>query len=183
MNDKLGTRDFAAVALFAAVMAICSWISIPAAVPFTMQTFGVFLTVGLLGGKRGSLAVAVFLLLGAIGAPVFAGFAGGLGYMLGATGGYIIGFLFSALLMWVIEKMFGKSMWVLTASMAAGLIVCYAFGTAWFMTVYTKNTGEIGLATALGWCVIPYIIPDVIKITLASVLSKKLRPVISGLMA
>lgn len=183
LNAKLGTRDFAASALFAALMAVCSWISIPAAVPFTMQTFGVFLAVGLLGGKRGSLSIIVYLLLGAVGLPVFAGFSGGLGYMLGPTGGYIVGFLFSALLMWVIEIFMGKSTSVLAFSMAAGLLLCYAFGTAWFMIVYTKTTGEIGLATALGWCVIPYIIPDVIKIALALILTRRLRPVISNMMA
>ena len=180
-NTKLKTRDFALAAMFAAVMAVCSWISIPAAVPFTMQTFGVFLSVGLLGGKRGSLAITVFLLLGAIGLPVFSGFSGGLGYMLGATGGYIIGFLFSALVMWLIEAKFGRDIRVLTVSMVIGLLVCYAFGTAWFMIVYTKNTEAIGLATALSWCVIPYIIPDVIKIALAVMLTRKLRPVLNSM--
>lgn len=178
LGSSLKTRDFTMAALFAALMAVCSWISIPATVPFTMQTFGVFLTVGLLGGKRGTIAIAVYLLLGAIGAPVFSGFSGGLGYMLGATGGYIIGFLFSAILMWVMESVFGRGMKVLAVSMVLGLLACYAFGTIWFMTVYTKNTGDIGLATALGWCVIPYIIPDVIKIALACILTRRLRPFI-----
>ncbi|MBQ6315667.1 MAG: biotin transporter BioY [Mogibacterium sp.] len=182
LNNKLSVRDYAGAAMFAAVMAVCSWISIPAAVPFTLQTFGVFLAVGLLGGKRGTLAIAVYLLLGAVGLPVFAGFSGGLGYMMGATGGYIVGFLFSALVMWLIEKLFGNSLPVLAASMILGLIVCYAFGTAWFMTVYTKNTGAIGLGTALGWCVIPYIVPDVIKIILATLLSRRLRPVLANMM-
>ena len=64
--------------------------------------------------------------------------------------------------------------------MVAGLIICYAFGTAWFIIVYTKNTGEIGLMTALGWCVFPYIIPDVIKIILAVVLTRRLRPYVDA---
>lgn len=175
-SSRLGTKDIALTALFVAVMAVCSWISIPATVPFTLQTFGVFLSVGLLGGKRGSLAVLVYLLLGAVGLPVFSGFTGGIGHLLGPTGGYIIGFIFSALLMWLAERLFGKSVAVLAVSMIAGLIVCYAFGTSWFMSVYTKNTGEIGLMTALGWCVIPYIIPDVAKIVLAVLLTRRLRP-------
>ena len=175
-SSRLGTKDIALTALFVAVMAVCSWISIPATVPFTLQTFGVFLSVGLLGGKRGSLAVLVYLLLGAVGLPVFSGFTGGIGHLLGPTGGYIIGFIFSALLMWLAERLFGKSVTVLAVSMIAGLIVCYAFGTSWFMSVYTKNTGEIGLMTALGWCVIPYIIPDVAKIVLAVLLTRRLRP-------
>ena len=90
---KLGTRDMALVALMTALMAICSWISIPTTVPFTLQTLGVFLACALLGGKRGSLAVFVYLLLGALGLPVFAGFSGGAGALLGSTGGYILGFL------------------------------------------------------------------------------------------
>ena len=83
------TRELARAALFAALIAICSWISIPTAVPFTLQTFAVFLALGVLGGKLGTLSVAVYLLLGAVGLPVFAGFQGGLGALLGATGGYL----------------------------------------------------------------------------------------------
>lgn len=174
MSTKTKIYDVAFIALFAAVMAVCSWISVPATVPFTLQTFGVFLAVGTLGGKRGSLAVLTYLLLGAVGAPVFAGFSGGIGCILGSTGGYIVGFLFSSLVMWAMEHFFGKSRWVLALSMVIGLLVCYAFGTAWFMIVYANNTGAIGLWTALSWCVFPYIIPDAIKIVLAIVLCKRL---------
>ena len=168
------------IALCAAVMAVCSWISIPAAVPFTMQTFGVFLAVGLLGGRNGTLAVLVYILLGAAGLPVFSGFNGGIGHLFGATGGYIIGFVFSALPMWLAEALFGKSNKVLIVSMVAGLLVCYAFGTAWFMVVYARDSGSIGLITALSWCVFPYIIPDALKILLAAVLTRRLRPLIKG---
>lgn len=174
MSTKTKIYDVAFIALFAAVMAVCSWISVPATVPFTLQTFGVFLAVGTLGGKRGSLAVLTYLLLGAVGAPVFAGFSGGIGCILGSTGGYIVGFLFSALVMWAMEHFLGKKKWVLALSMVIGLLVCYAFGTAWFMIVYANNTGAIGLWTALSWCVFPYIIPDAVKIVLALVLCKRL---------
>ena len=166
------------IAMFAVLIAICSWISIPANVPFTLQTFGVFVAVGVLGGKRGSLAVLVYILLGAIGAPVFAGFTGGFGILIGSTGGYIIGFLLSALVMWGMEKILGKKTWVLAISMVLGLLVCYAFGTAWFMVVYTSKTGAIGLMTALGWCVFPFIIPDILKIALALLICKRLARII-----
>lgn len=178
VKPKMRTVDMAYIAMFAVVMAVCAWISIPAAVPFTLQTFGVFLAVGMLGGKRGTLAVLVYLLLGAVGMPVFAGFNGGLGYMLGSTGGYIVGFVLSALTMWGFEAVLGRKTWVLAVSMVLGLAVCYAFGTAWFMVVYAKNTGAIGLATALGWCVIPYIVPDLVKIALALLLQKLLSSAI-----
>lgn len=177
-KPRMKTIDMVYVAMFAVLMAICSWISIPMTIPFTLQTFGVFLAVGVLGGKRGSLAVFIFILLGAIGIPVFAGFSGGVGVLLGSTGGYIIGFIFSALLMWLIEALFGRKLWVLGISMVLGLIVCYAFGTAWFMVVYSQSSGAIGLVTALGWCVFPYIIPDIVKIALALVLTKRLRKVL-----
>ena len=169
------TYDIVYIAVFAVIMAICSWISIPAAVPFTLQTFGVFIAVGILGGKRGTLSVLVFILLGAVGIPVFANFSGGIGVLAGPTGGYIIGFLFSALVMWAMEKLPGKKSIMQIVSMVVGLVVCYAFGTAWFMVVYGKANGPVGLVTALGWCVFPFIIPDLIKIALAYVLSRKLR--------
>lgn len=169
------TYDIVYIAVFAVIMAICSWISIPAAVPFTLQTFGVFIAVGVLGGKRGSLSVLVFILLGAIGIPVFANFSGGIGVLAGPTGGYIIGFLFSALLMWAMEKLPGKKSVMQIVSMIAGLIVCYAFGTVWFVIIYGRMNGPIGFTAALASCVVPFIIPDIIKIALAYVLSRKLR--------
>lgn len=172
------TYDVVYVGVFAVLIAICSWISIPTLVPFTLQTFAVFLTVGLLGGRRGTMAVLVYVLLGAIGIPVFAGFSGGMGIILNNTGGYIIGFIFSALVMWLMEHLMGKKIWVQGLSMILGLIICYAFGTAWFMIVYTRDTGAVGLATVLGWCVIPFIIPDIVKIALALILSNRLSRVI-----
>ena len=174
---RMDTRDVTMIAVCTAMMVICSWISIPATVPFTMQTFGVFLCVGLLGGRRGTLAVSVYLLLGAVGLPVFSGFTGGIGHLFGATGGYIIGFLFSALVMWLIEHLLGRNLKTLVLSMIAGLITCYAFGTAWFMVVYAKTSGSIGLMTALGWCVFPYVIPDAVKIGLAAVITRRVRQI------
>ena len=175
-TKKMKTLDMVYIALFACLMAICAWISIPGQIPFTLQTMGVFLAIGLLGGKRGTVAVLVYILMGAVGLPVFSGFAGGLGKLLGMTGGYIVGFLVSALLMWAMEALFGSKKWVLPVSMVVGLIACYAFGTAWFMVVYARNAGAIGLGTALGWCVFPFVIPDLVKIALAVGLTRVLKP-------
>ena len=80
---KTKTYDLAYIAIFAVLIAICSWISIPMTVPFTLQTFGVFIAAGVLGGKRGTLSVLVFILLGAVGIPVFANFSGGIGVLVG----------------------------------------------------------------------------------------------------
>lgn len=174
-TDSNKTRDIVYMSVFTAMISICSWISIPASIPFTLQTMGVFTTVGLLGGKRGTLTVLTYILLGAIGIPVFAGLTGGVSVLLGTTGGYIMGFLLSALLMWGIETIMGRNQIVLAFSMVAGLIVCYVFGTAWFMLIYTQHSGVIGLSTVLGLCVIPFIIPDLIKIGVALFLAKRLK--------
>ena len=102
-RKRISVYDLVMVALFAALIAVCAWVTIPGSVPFTLQTMGVFLAVGLLGGKRGTAAVLVYILLGAVGMPVFSGFSGGVGRLLGTTGGYIIGFLVAALAMWAME--------------------------------------------------------------------------------
>lgn len=178
MNIKtkgLKVVDMIYIAMFAIIIAICSWISIPAAVPFTLQTFAVLCTVGILGGKRGTIAVGVYILLGIVGVQVFQGFSGGIGVLLGNTGGYIIGFLFTSLIYWLITKVFGNKMIPMIVGMVLGLLACYVFGTAWFMFVYSQNKGAIGLMTALGWCVFPFILPDLIKLALAVILTKRLR--------
>ena len=172
------TYDMVCIAIFAVLMAVCSWISIPTAVPFTMQTFGLFLTVGVLGGKRGTLAILIFILLGTVGIPVFSGFTGGLGVLAGTTGGYIVGFIFSGLVMWGIETMIGRKTWALALAMALAMIVYFAFGTAWFMVVYARTVGPIGLGAVLGWCVLPFLVPDILKMILALMLSDRLRKII-----
>lgn len=180
-RGKTTTYDIAYIGVFAVLITICSWISIPTAIPFSLQTFAVFLAVAVLGGRRGTLSVVVYVLLGAAGVPVFAEFTGGIGIILRNTGGYIIGFIFSALVMWMMESVFGRKLWVQIISMVLGLLACYAVGTAWFMFIYMRDTGAIGLSTVLGWCVVPFIIPDAIKIALAITLSNTLRKPLAGL--
>lgn len=81
-SNRQKTLDMVYIAIFAVIIAVCSWISVPMVVPFTLQTFGVFCPVGLLGGKRGTLSVLIYVLLGAVGVPVFAGFSSGIGTLL-----------------------------------------------------------------------------------------------------
>ena len=174
---RFRTKDIAYIAVFTALIAVCAWITVPTftGIDFTLQTMGIFLAVGILGGRRGTLAVLAYLLLGLVGAPVFAGFSGGAGVLLMPSGGYLVGFLFSALLMWGMERLLGKKLWVLALSMALGLLVCYAFGTAWFMVVYPMGGESVTLWTALTWCVLPYVPVDAVKIVLALILSSQLR--------
>ena len=175
---NLQVLDLVYISIGAALIAICSWISIPTAVPFTLQTFAVFFVLLLLGGERGTIATLIYILLGALGVPVFAGFSGGIGILFGSTGGYIIGFLFTGLIYMLFSRVFKKSIVIKIAALVLGLAVCYAFGTAWFMHVYMQNNGEVGLLTVLGWCVFPFIIPDLIKMALAVVVAKRIEPVI-----
>ena len=172
------TLDLALVAAGAAVIAVCAWISIPLTVPVTMQTFAVFFVLSLLGGKRGTLCVLVYILLGALGAPVFSGFQAGAGVLFGPTGGYIAGFALTGLLYIVSEKLFGDRLPFAACAQVLGLFVCYAFGTAWFYVVYTKNTGPVGVGTVLGWCVFPFIVPDLLKLLAALALSRRLKPLL-----
>ncbi|MCR4617826.1 MAG: biotin transporter BioY [Lachnospiraceae bacterium] len=178
IDSKFRTIDLVFIAVCAALIAVCSWISIPMTVPFTLQTFAVFFAVYFLGGKKGTISVLIYILIGAVGVPVFAGFKGGPGALFGTTGGYIIGFIFTALVFWLMTKLLGRKLWVEIVAMVLGLLVCYAFGTAWFMIVYARNTGAISLATALGWCVFPFILPDLAKMALALALGKTIRKVI-----
>lgn len=161
------------IPLFAVFIALCSWISIPLTVPITLQTLAVFVTAGLLGTKRGISAVLLYIFLGAVGIPVFSNFNSGVSYLLGQTGGYILGFVLSTVAIGVITKIFGNSARVLAIAMLIGLLLCYAFGTAWFVVVYTHNTGPVGIFTVLMWCVIPFIIPDIIKIFIAIIIVKR----------
>ncbi|MCR4955161.1 MAG: biotin transporter BioY [Lachnospiraceae bacterium] len=174
------TKDLVLMGAFVAVITICSWISVPLTIPFTLQTFAVFTTVALLGTRNGTLCVCTYVLLGALGIPVFSKFQGGLGALLGPTGGYIMGFIFSALVTGYLIDKLGRSKKALFFAMFMGLIVCYAFGTAWFVLVYTKTTEAISITTALSWCVIPYIVPDLAKITAALMLVKRMYPHISN---
>ena len=151
--------------LFAALIAVFAWISIPVSdVAFTLQTLGIFLAFGLLGGKRGTIAVVLYLLLGAAGMPVFSGFRGGIGVLLGVTGGFLWGFALIGPVYRLLEHL-GR-----LPAMIAGQLVCYLCGSLWFY-LYTGG----GLWLILLRCVIPFLIPDAIKIALACILSRRLQ--------
>ena len=133
----------------------------------------------LLGGERGTISILIYILLGAIGVPVFAGFSGGIGILFGNTGGYILGFIFIGLIYTLFTKIFKKkSIFIKIAALVLGLAICYAFGTIWFMHIYMRDSGDIGLLAVLGWCVFPFIIPDLIKMALAVVIAKRIEPVL-----
>ena len=195
---KYETIDLAYMALGAVLIALCSWISIPAVVPFTMQTFAIFLVLLVLGGRRGTMTIVVYVLLGAVGLPVFSQFGAGIGVLLGSTGGYILGFIFMGLTYRLVTGAAGRSStskvrwtgttgmgrsgkarWTEAAALVLGLLVLYAFGTAWYMFMYARTQGGAGLMSVLLLCVIPFVIPDLIKLALALALARRLAPAFS----
>lgn len=108
LKTESKTKDMTLIALFAVIISICAWISIPTTIPFTMQTFGVFLALDVLGGKKGTFSIIVYLLLGIVGVPVFAGGMSGIGTVFGNTGGYMIGWILGGLIMCVMEHFLGR---------------------------------------------------------------------------
>lgn len=163
-------KDMTQIALMVVLITVCSWISIPAPVPFTLQTFAVFFALLSLGGRHGMTAICVYLIMGAIGLPVFSGFQGGMGVLAGAYGGYIGGFLVMALLFrFLAEKASEKRS---VAVLVLGLAACYAFGTLWFWVGYAQGQGMIAV---LILCVFPFVLPDLGKLALAVFLARRLK--------
>lgn len=150
----------------AALIAVCAWLAVPVGeIAVTMQTFGIYLTLLLLGGGKGTATCVVYLLLGAVGLPVFSGFQGGFGILLGPAGGYLWGFLVLALCWWALKKPLGN-----TVAMILGTVACYVCGTGWFYFIYGGSFWVILLR-----CVVPYLIPDALKLMLALYLQKRIR--------
>ena len=174
--------DMVLIAISAALITVCSWISIPLGpVPFTLQTMGILAVMLPCGGRRGTIAILVYLAMGACGLPVFAGFKGGIASLAGPTGGFLIGFIIAALVFWLLEKLiFGKLMnstvktWIFGALNSLVFeIVLYTVGVIWFMTVYAAQTGPVGFGTVMTMCVIPFIIPDAVKLIAAVVIGER----------
>lgn len=170
-------KNLALCGMFAALLALCAWFFIPVGdIAITLQTFGVFLCLGVLGGKRGTMAIFVYLLLGAAGIPVFSGFRGGIGALLGITGGYLSGFLVCGLTYWLITHLFPRRQ---ILAMVLGLIACYFFGSIWYYYGYTAGDNGVTLGFIIIKCVLPYLLPDTLKLFFAWRLSKRILQKIS----
>lgn len=171
MNAK--TKELTLTALMAAVLCVLGPLSVPlpfSPVPVSLTMVGIYLAVYAVGMWRGTAAVFLYLLLGLVGLPVFSGFAGGPSKLLGPTGGYLIGFLFTALVSGFVIDRFWKNRLVSAAGMAAGIATAYVFGTAWLAYVAGMTFGE---ALAVG--VIPYIGFDLVKIVAVVIVGPELK--------
>ena len=169
-KQRLSTQSVILTGMFAAVLAVLSQISIPmpSGVPVTLQTFAVALTGYVLGWKFGLAATAVYVLLGAVGVPVFAGFSGGIGVCLNMTGGFIWGFLFMAALCGLAMTTANKALKIVLS--AAGLVLCHLFGVLQFMAVMGMKFTAAAMMVS-----VPYLVKDVISVALAYVLALAVR--------
>lgn len=175
MNQKNGSNILSLTmgAMAVALIAVCSWISIPMfGVPATLQVFAIWIVAGLFDLKTSVSAMMVYILLGAVGVPVFANFKSGFGVLLGPTGGYLIGFFIAIFIISLFRNIKKDSIVFLFIGMILGIVESYAFGTVWFYFVAADGTRSIW--EILGICVFPFVIPDLTKIILAAVLSDRL---------
>ncbi len=161
------TVVLAQCALSAAMLALCAWVVVPTVVPFTLQSLGVYLALLLLGGKYGTITVATYLLLGAVGLPVFAGGGSGIGVLCGVTGGFLWGFLLIALVFWLWHPKTTKGR---MAALAVGQVLCYLVGTVWFSALSGDRLG-VSFIT----CVLPFVLPDALKTALSLWLAPRIR--------
>ena len=171
---KFTLKEIILVGIFAAITGICAQIAFQSPfspVSITLQTFAVFLSATVLGSKCGAFSQIIYLLIGAIGIPVFSNFNGGIGIILGRSGGYLISFPIIAFIIgYVIERKRNLSVVSLIALMFLGLIICYTIGTAQ-LAILMKLT----FIKALTFGVFPFIPFDIIKIILATTIGFQVR--------
>lgn len=165
--------------IFSAVICVMAPFSVTLSslVPLSLATFAIYLTAGMLDVVNSVSAVAVYIMLGAVGLPVFSSFTGGIQKLFGVTGGYIIGYIPLALIVSLLLK-FNRKKWMYPLSMVLGTAVLYLVGTVWFI-FQTKAT----LASAAMSCIVPFLPGDAVKIAAASAISVKARKRIEKIMA
>ncbi|MBD9337785.1 MAG: biotin transporter BioY [Lachnospiraceae bacterium] len=171
-NQKIRTKQMVLIALMTAVTCVLGPLSIPlpfSPVPISLTNFAIFLAIFILGMKNGTISFIIYLLLGAVGVPVFSSFRGGLQVLAGPTGGYLIGFIFLALIMGFALDHFDRKLVPTIIGMIIGMAVCYAFGTVWLAKLLSLSFKE-GLMMG----VIPYLPGDAAKIIIAAIVGPKL---------
>lgn len=167
---KPSTREIVYIGMFAAILAILSQISIPmpSSMPITLQTFAVALTGYVLAWKRGTASTFIYILLGAVGVPVFSGLRGGVQVLAGHTGGFIWGFVFMAILCGVGIMQENKTMGIIIGFI--GLAICHLFGVIQFAVVMKMDFLKSFLLASA-----PYLLKDAVSVILAYILGYRIR--------
>ncbi len=171
MKKLSGISETAMASMFTALLSICAIITVPAPIPFTLQTFALFLIAGLLPLRSSLPSVAAYILLGAAGLPIFSGFGAGFGVLFGPTGGYIWGFIVFLLVQKFIYRISAEKQLLL--SQIIGLIVCYLCGILWYLFYFPTKT----LLSAAAVTLLPFILPDAVKLFFAMLIIKRIRKI------
>ncbi len=181
-KQKFNIKDTLLCAIFAAVCCVCSIITVPiGTIPVTLGTFGIMVTALMLDFKKGEISTAVFVMLGAVGLPVFSGMNGGFGVLAGPTGGYIYSYLLMVPLISLFAKKLKKSFKKIALAFLGCLLaiaVCYFIGTIHFMIVMSATGSDINIFKAISLCVLPFIPFDIIKAVVAIIIAVRLKPLI-----
>lgn len=170
-HSKLSIQDICSIAIMTAITAVLAQITIPMpmGVPMTMQTFAIILSAVILGSKRGAVSQLVYILLGAVGVPVFSGFSGGIQRLIGPTGGFILSFPIMAYLIGLgVERRREKGKFVFF--LLAGMLANYAVGVVMFSVLM-----DASVLTGITACVLPFVLTDMIKAGAASVFGLQIR--------
>lgn len=178
-TERNRTKELTVTGLMTAVLCILGPVSLPipfSPVPISLTNFVIYTAVYILGMKRAATSCLIYLCLGTVGLPVFSGFSGGLGKLAGPTGGYLIGFLFLALIQGFIMEQFPGKIRTSVIGMILGTIVCYTFGTVWLSWQMHLS---FGAALAVG--VIPYLPGDAVKMILSAIAGPRISVRISRL--
>ena len=174
---KLKIRTLCEIPLFVSLMTICAWLSIPSPIPFTLQTFAFFLCCLCLGGKMAFVCTTVYLFLGIVGVPVFSSFGAGIGIVLGTSGGFLVGLLPASLTYYIFTILFGNKDFFKVIGCVAGLFICYIFGAVWYIFIYLSTPTTI--FTPVLTCILPFVIPDGVKLFLAYLVYTRIRKTLS----
>lgn len=171
MTKTINTRNMVFAAVFAALISAVSPFLIPIGpIPITLATLMIYLAASVLDWRFGTLSVLVYVLIGVVGVPVFAGFTGGPQKLVGPSGGFILGYIVCALIIGVVLAKLQTRKWAYPVAMVLGTVGLYIVGTVWFMIVMKAS-----LAKALTLCVLPFLIIDGVKIVIVSILAPILR--------
>ena len=158
-------------ALYSAILCVLSpWVIPIGAVPITFASLAVYLISGIADVKTAVISAAIYVLLGTLGLPVFSGFAGGAQVLVGTTGGFIAGYIVSALVISILKEKLN-----LFSTFCIGTLPIYALGTAWF-AIITKTD----FLSAVVVCCLPFIITDAVKIVLACILVPRIKTALKG---
>lgn len=167
----LSIQQLSVIGVMTAVICILAPLSIPiGVVPISFTNLAVYIALYVLGVKKGTISYLVYLCIGFIGVPVFSGFTSGPGKLFGPTGGYLVGFIFMAVIAGIFIDRFTDKMYLCFLGLLIGTLVSYLLGTLWLAYV-----GEMNLKAALAAGVIPFIPGDLAKIVISMLIGPQIR--------